>query len=130
MSIEFEVSDTIPARPERVYEAWLDSDEHSGMTGSPAVVGVDVGDEFTAWSGYIQGKNLELEPGRRILQSWRTSEFQSSEEDSLLEVLLEPSGEATRITVRHSNLPEHGMHYQQGWVDSYFTPMKEYFDRD
>lgn len=29
MSIEFEVSDVIPAAPEDIFQAWLDSEEHS-----------------------------------------------------------------------------------------------------
>ncbi len=127
MSIEFEVSELIPAIPEMVYAAWLNSKEHSLMTGSPARVSAKVGEPFEAWDGYIQGKNLELDPPNRILQLWRTSEFESSEEDSLLEVLFVPEGHGTRVTIRHSNLPAHGMQYQQGWIDSYFVPMLDYF---
>jgi len=44
-----------------------------------------------------------------------------------LEIFLEEKNEGTRITIRHSELPEHGMQYKQGWVDSYFNPIKEYF---
>jgi len=128
MSIKFEVSDLFPATPESVFNAWLDSDEHSRMTGGQAKVSTIVGETFEAWDGYIQGKNLKLESPIRILQNWRTSEFMESEEDSLLEILLESEGNGTRITIRHSNLPEHGMHYQQGWIDAYFDPMKEYFE--
>jgi uncharacterized protein YndB with AHSA1/START domain len=127
MSIAFEVSDSIPASPDTLYSAWLDSEEHSRMTGSKAEVSAQVGGRFEAWDGYIEGTNLELAPGQRILQQWRTSEFSDEEEDSLLEVLFEPEDGGTRITIRHSDLPEHGMQYQQGWIDAYFTPMKDYF---
>ena len=129
MSIKFEVSDVIPATLDQVYTAWLDSDKHSAMTGSPARVSAKVGGKFEAWNGYIQGKNLELEPSNRILQLWRTSEFKDSDEDSLLEVLLESTEYGTKIKIRHSQLPEHGRQYQQGWRDAYFTPMKAYFSK-
>ena len=115
--IEFEVADLIPASPDTIYNAWLNSEEHSNMTGGSARVSSKVGDSFDAWNGYIQGENLELEPSKRILQKWRTTEFEDSD-DSLLEVLLEPEGDGTRITIRHSNLPDHGMQYKQGWVDN------------
>ena len=72
---------------------------------------------------------MELEPNKRILQHWRTSEFEKSDKDSLLEILLEPDGDGTRVTIKHSDLPDHGMQYQQGWIDSYFIPMKEYFEK-
>jgi uncharacterized protein YndB with AHSA1/START domain len=129
MGIEFEVSDVIPATPDVIYAAWLNSDEHAKMTGSQAKVSFKVGDAFEAWDGYIRGVNLELESPRRILQYWRTSEFEKSDKDSLLEILLEAEGDGTRITIRHSELPNHGMQYRQGWRDSYFLPMKAYYKK-
>lgn len=127
MSIKFTVSRVIPSTPEETYKAWLNSKAHAAMTGGEAKVSAKVGGKFEAWDGYIEGKNLELKPSKRILQSWRTSEFDDSEEDSLLEVLFESQGKGTKVTINHSNLPAHGMQYKQGWVDAYFEPMKAYF---
>jgi activator of HSP90 ATPase len=97
--------------------------------GAGAQVSDKIGEPFEAWDGYIQGKNLELQPFKRILQAWRTSEFADSEPDSLLEILFEPANGGTKVTIRHSELPAHGMQYKQGWVDSYFEPMKDYFNQ-
>ena len=127
MPLEFEVSAVIPASPIEVYKAWLDSKSHSQMTGGKAKVSAKVGESFQAWDGYITGKNLILEPGKRIVQSWRTSEFKDSEEDSQIELSLEPVKEGTKLTLRHTNLPANGEQYEQGWVDNYFAPMKAYF---
>jgi len=127
MPLEFEVSAVIPASPIKVYKAWLDSKSHSQMTGGKAKVSAKVGESFQAWDGYITGKNLILEPGKRIVQSWRTSEFKDSEEDSQIELSLEPVKEGTKLTLRHTNLPANGEQYEQGWVDNYFAPMKAYF---
>ena len=128
MAIEFEVQAEFPVAPEVIYNAWLESEAHSAMTGSPAVVSSIPGMEFNAWDGYIQGANLVLEPHRRILQRWRTTEFNSGEKDSRLEIILDEIAGGTRLTLRHSDLPPHGMQYQQGWIDSYFIPMKAYFE--
>lgn len=127
MTIEFEISGLIPATHDRVYQAWLDSTMHTEMTGGLAAVSDVAGAAFTAWDGYIEGTNLELEPGKRILQKWRTSEFEDTDEDSLLEILFEPEDNQTRITILHSHLPAHGMQYKQGWIDSYLNPMRAYF---
>jgi len=127
MAIEFVVSAILPAKPQEIYSAWLSSKGHSGMTGSPASISSKVGDEFDAWDGYIHGKNLELEPGKRIVESWRTSEFSKNEPDSRIEITLEPLGDQTKLTLRHTGLPSHGGQYEQGWVESYFAPMQEYF---
>ena len=127
MNIEFTVSDIIPAAPEVIFTAWLSSEEHTRMTGNPATTSNKAGEEFSAWDEYIKGKNLELNPSTRIVQLWRTSEFEDSDPDSLLEITLEPEVKGTRITIKHSDLPSHGMQYKQGWIDAYFNPMKAYF---
>jgi activator of HSP90 ATPase len=127
MAIEFVVSTMIPATPQNVYTTWMSSKGHSSMTGSPAFISAEVGGEFDAWDGYIHGKNLELEPGRRIVQSWRTTEFSINEPDSRIEITLELVGTQTRLTLRHTGLPPHGEQYKQGWVEAYFEPMQEYF---
>jgi activator of HSP90 ATPase len=127
MAIEFDISALIPATPQEVYAAWLSSEGHSQMTGGFASVTAEVGGEFEAWDGYISGKNLELEQGKRIVQSWRTTEFKDDDPDSRLEITLEPLGDQTKLTLRHTGLPPHGGQYEQGWVENYFEPMKEYF---
>ena len=127
MSIEFVVSELIPASPEIIYFAWLDSGEHTKMTGSPARASNKVGEQFSAWDGYIQGKNLELVSSNRIIQTWRTTEFDESDPDSHLEITFEAMENFTRVTIQHSNLPSHGMQYQQGWIEAYFIPMMEHF---
>jgi hypothetical protein len=45
----FTLSDTIRAKPAEVYKAWLSSEGHTAMTGSPAEVDGKVGGEFSAW---------------------------------------------------------------------------------
>ena len=58
----------VPAAPEEVYEAFVDAKKHSAFTGSKATCDPRVGGKFTAWDGYISGKNLLLEEGKRIVQ--------------------------------------------------------------
>ncbi len=129
MSVEFEVSESFPASPQAVYDTWLDSDGHAAMTGHPAEASAVVEAEFMAGGGYIHGKNLELMPGKLIRQSWRTQEFDASDPDSELEITLEAEGTGTRLTLKHTNLPDHGMRYKQGWVEHYFAPMKTHFGK-
>ena len=88
MPYTFTLTATIPASPEEIYQAWLDSIGHSEMTGGEATTSDEVGAEVSAWDGYISGRNLELVPGERIVQSWRTSEFGDEEEDSVITVVL------------------------------------------
>ena len=122
------VSAVIPAEPKKVYAAWMSSKGHSDMTGSPAKVGARVGSSFTAWEGYISGKTLALDPPKRVLQSWRTSDFAKGDADSSLEVLFETARGGTKVTLVHTKIPAgQGAGYRKGWIDFYFKPMKDYF---
>jgi uncharacterized protein YndB with AHSA1/START domain len=116
----------IPARPERIFEAWLSEEEHSKMTGSFAQQQKD--GVFVAWDGYITAKTLEKQPFSKIVQSWRTTEFPAGSSDSMLTVSLEPTEGGTQITIEHTNIPEgQGESYEGGWNDFYFDPMERYF---
>lgn len=112
----------------RIYEGFLDGKKHTAMTGSKATAGSKVGDQFTAWDGYISGTNLELEPGKRILQEWQTTEWPEGAPPSLLEWTFTEKDGGTEVTMVHSNVPAaQAESYRQGWIDYYWTPMKEYF---
>jgi activator of HSP90 ATPase len=125
--MEFTLITKIEAKAKEIYKAWLSSEGHSDMTGGEAIISDKVGDTFSAWDGYIEGKNIELEPFSRIVQSWRTSEFEDHEDDSQIEVLLNEQNGHTELTLVHTNLPESGGHYKKGWEEHYFEPMKTYF---
>ena len=130
MKNAFTVSAIFPASAERIYKAWLSSEEHAAFTGSAAKIKPQVGGEFSAWDGYITGKTVTLEPHRRIVQDWRTTEFPEGSPDSKLEVLLKEVEGGTKVTLKHSNIPEgQAEQYKSGWKDFYFAPMRAYFSK-
>ena len=126
--MEFTVTTNIKATAKQIYKSWLSTQRHTKMTGGGAFVSDKIGDSFTAWDNYIKGKNLILEPYHRIVQTWRSANFEDHEDDSQIEVtLLEIEG-GTEITLKHTNVPESGEHYIKGWDEHYFEPMKHYFE--
>ena len=128
MPYSFTLNATIPAPAQEIYEAWLDSLVHSEMTGGKASMSDETDAEVSAWDGYITGRNLELVPGERIVQSWRTTQFTDEHEDSIITVTLEEVECGTLLTLVHTNVPEGQTSYEQGgWQEHYFEPMKEYF---
>ncbi len=128
MRNKFTVSATLKSTPKKIFNAWLSSEGHAAMTGSPAKVEPGVGGTFSAWDGYIFGKTLETKPYTRIVQAWRTTEFPEGSADSRVEILLEAVEGGTKIKLNHSEIPEgQADDYKQGWKDFYFTPMKKYF---
>jgi len=128
MPYSYVLTATIPASPEEIYETWLDSLGHSEMTGGPAIMSDQLGADVSAWGGYISGRNLELVPGARIVQSWRTSEFGEEHEDSIITLVLQDMGDGTLLTLEHSNVPDEQRSYEEGgWQENYFEPMVAYF---
>jgi hypothetical protein len=127
--LEFEISYEFNASAPAIYNAWLSSEQHSAMTGGEAIVNSNIGGTFTAWDEYISGENIELVPFIKIVQSWRTVEFNSDQKDSILEInLIELSPNKTKLVLKHSELLPKDVKYKQGWIDSYFVPMVLYFD--
>ncbi len=126
MAENTQLSDIIPATPQRVFSAWLDAAEHTQMTGGKAT---DEGDgRFTAWDAYITGRTVSSEPHSKIVQAWRTTEFPAGAPDSLLTIDFEAVPEGTKMTFLHENIPAgQASAYRDGWKDHYFTPMKAYF---
>ena len=128
MKESIELKEIFKARPSEIYTAWLDSIQHSKMTGGQAECSNKIGGTFTAWDGYIEGKNIDLSENKEIIQSWRTSEFDENDADSKLIIRLKEVNGGTELTLLHSNFPAGQNHYEKGWIEHYFTPMKNYFE--
>lgn len=120
----------IKATPNQIYEALMNSKIHSTFTGSEAIIDPTVNGKFTTWDGYIQGKNLELEDGKLIIQEWRSDE-DGWPEDEFSKVTFKFKEEAngiTRILFWQSGIPEECVdNITQGWKDYYWEPLKKYF---
>jgi uncharacterized protein YndB with AHSA1/START domain len=120
----------IRAKPEEVYKALMTTKGHAAFTGAPARISTKVGGKFTAWDGYIHGMNLELVPGKRIVQAWRPS-AEGWPEDYYSKVTfdLSPTSRGTKIQFVHSEVPkEHVGHLSSGWHESYWEPLKAYLE--
>jgi len=120
----------IPASHQEVYDALLDSKKHSEFTGSKAKGKPEVGAKFTAWDGYISGKILELDEGKRILQEWVTTEWPAGYPPSKVEFTFNEVDGKTELTMVHSDVPiDQKEELQQGWIDFYWEPLKNYFKK-
>jgi len=118
------------AEPREVYRAFLNAKIHSQFTGSKATGKGVVGGTFTAWDGYITGKNLKLVSGKRIVQEWRTTEFPEKYPGSVLDLTFRSKKGGTQIIMIHSKVPAtQTAKYREGWVSAYWEPLREYFHK-
>lgn len=114
--------------PASIYKALLSSKEHSEITGSPAKISAVAGRKFSAWDGYITGKNVSLEKGAKIVQEWRTTEFPEGYGPSIVRITLRRKEDSTEISLIQSRVPASQLKkYGEGWYSAYWKPMKKYF---
>ncbi|VVB60755.1 Activator of Hsp90 ATPase -like protein [uncultured archaeon] len=119
----------IPAKPIDIYNALIDEGKHIEFTGSKASIDPKVGGRFTTWDGYIFGKNLTLEKGKKIIQEWQTTEWPDFP-PSIVEFSFNKKGDGTELIMIHSKVPiEQAESYRQGWIDFYWEPLKKYFTK-
>jgi activator of HSP90 ATPase len=72
--------------PSQVFDAYVDPKKHSEFTDSKASGKPVVGGKFSAWDGYIFGKFLSLEVGKRVVQEWTTTDWEEGYPASELEL--------------------------------------------
>jgi len=118
----------IPAPPGEVFEVFMSAKQHAAFTGSAASLSRKVGGKFTAWDGYISGKNVKLVPGKRIVQEWMTTEWTEDDLPSTLDISLATTKGGTELVMVHSGVPARlAASLAHGWKEYYWRPLKEYF---
>jgi activator of HSP90 ATPase len=117
------------ASPKQVYEMLMDSRKHRSLSGMPAKISRRVGGKFSAWGTHISGFNLALLSGSKIVQAWRaTGWWPDHYSIAIFDIKKVPGGsrlEFTQIGVPPNRYSGH----HRGWIEAYWTPMKEIFER-
>ena len=120
---------TFKAAPHQVYDALMDSALHTKFTGSQAVISPRIGGKFSTFDGYAEGINLELVPGKKIVQTWRASDWPEGIHSNItFELKVIPAG--TRLTFTQTGVPaDQHEDVSQGWKDFYWTPLKRMLEQ-
>jgi uncharacterized protein YndB with AHSA1/START domain len=122
----------VAAPPERVFELLTSGSLFSAATGQPAEINDREGDSFSAFSGRVEGRQIELVPGRRVVQAWRFGSAHPAAWApgvySTVRFALEPTGAATRLVIDHTGIPaEWVAHIAQGYPSFYQEPIAKFF---
>ena len=129
MSKLIEQTVTFKAAPHDVYEALMDSAKHAAFTNDEAHISREVGGEYMSYAGYITGKNLELVPDQKIVQTWRAVDWPAGQ-FSQVTFVLTPRASGTQLDFTHANLPDGTeAEFTQGWIDNYWEPLKAYLEK-
>jgi activator of HSP90 ATPase len=111
-------------QPGQIYEAILDPKIHSKFTGAKATGSMKVGGKFTAYDGYISGKNVELIKDKKIVQEWTSTDFPKGYKTQVTFEFF-PAKPGTKLGFTQTGVPdENYADIAQGWIDFYWTPLK------
>lgn len=117
---------SLPAPPDQVYIALTNEATIQLWTGEPAVMQAVAGAEFSLWDESITGRNLEFDPGKKIVQEWF---FGERAEKSIVTIKLFDDKGSTPMEVRQSNIPDEDYNnIAEGWVNSYAGALTEFFN--
>jgi hypothetical protein len=72
--------------PERLYEVYVDAEEHARATGQLALIDAREGGAFSVYGGYLTGRFIRLVPGRLVVQFWWSRRFKETDGDAILSI--------------------------------------------
>jgi len=115
----------IPAEPGEIYLALTNPATIQLWSGEPAEMSTQPGSEFSLWDGSITGKNVEFEPGKKIIQQWY---FGDHPETSIVTIKLHPHAQGTSVELKHENIPDEDYDDSvDGWNTIYFGSLHDFY---
>jgi activator of HSP90 ATPase len=122
----------INADPQAVYDVLTDGGKFAAATGMPAELGNREGETFALFGGRVEGRQIELVPGRRIVQAWRFGAAHPTPWDagvySIVRFTLSGQQDGTRFVIDHAGVPlEWHDHISSGYPTFYHQPLERYF---
>lgn len=129
---------TFNASPARVYDALTDARQFdkvvqlsaamkSTRLGSkPVEISRDPGGAFSAFGGYVTGRQIELVAGQRIVQAWRAGGWDPGAY-SIAKFELSADGKGTKLVFDHTGFPQgDAEHLLDGWKINYWEPLAKF----
>ena len=116
----------LSATPEVVFAALTNPATIQLWSGDPAIMSTEPGSEFSLWEGNIEGKNLEFEKDKKIVQQWY---FGDQEEASVVTIKLFAERDKTSLELRHTNIPDDDFdNIVDGWDNVYLGSLIEFYE--
>ncbi len=113
------------------YKCIMDARIHSSFTGDEAVISDLEGTSFTTFGGYIEGENVVLERGKKIVQKWKANEDGwPANHYSEIAFVITDKGKGCEVDFFHTAIPEAKLaSITKGWTDYYWEPLRIYLER-
>jgi activator of HSP90 ATPase len=116
----------IPVDPEQLYRTLTNPATVQLWAGADAVMSEEPDSEFSLWEESIVGKNLEFEPGKKIVQEWYFGE--DAEAPSIVTIKLHEHKQGTSMEVRQTNIPDDVYdEITEGWEEVYIASLLDFY---
>ena len=120
----------LPAAPKKVYAALMEEKQHAAFTENAAKISKKAGGAFSCYDGYVTGLNVELVPGKRIVQAWRAQDWPKGTFSLVTFGFAPAAGGKTRLTFTHLGVPASDYKDKcEGWRTYYWGPLKAFLKR-
>ena len=117
------------ATPPAIYHALMNQKQHTQFTGERARIRAKVGAPFDCYNRYITGITLDLIPGKRIVQAWRSQNWPDGHYSVVTFALSEKSG-GTELHFTQTGVPASDYaRKNNGWRMHYWQPLKEFLEK-
>jgi uncharacterized protein YndB with AHSA1/START domain len=119
----------IKTSAKKIFDTLIDPKQLSAFAGGPpAEIDATAGGSFCCFSGHIIGRNIELVPGQRVVQAWRSAQWAEGVYSIVRFELHDESG-STRIVFDQAGSPEEaGSHLETGWAKMHWQPLNAYLE--
>lgn len=116
--------------PEVLYELLTDSRKYTDLTGEKAEISRKVGGTFSVQGGLITGINVDLVPGKRIVQAWRNIDFPEGIFSMAAFTLTSLKDRTAELVLVHRGVPKALIpDIENMWRKNYWEKIKSYIIR-
>ncbi len=113
------------APPDTIYDLLANSRRRTEITGRKAVMSGKAGGKFSTDAGQVTGVNVDLMPGRRLVQAWRRKDFPEGIYSMAAITLAPTPGGGTELVLTHRGVPKHLLdQVEDYWRHVYWAPMR------
>ena len=94
------------APPATIYDLLADSKKRSAVTGRSATISRKIGGAFSADGNEVTGVNVDLVPGKRLVQAWRHRRFPDGIYSMAAVTLAPTASGGTELVLTHRGVPK------------------------
>ncbi|MFA5856062.1 MAG: SRPBCC domain-containing protein [Candidatus Pacearchaeota archaeon] len=114
---------------DELYDILINPRKLGKVTGGKTTNTQKEGGKFSNYDDYIQGTNVTLVPGKKIVQKWTCADFPFNHFTEVTIELKKKGDKQTELVLEQKNIPDE--FYEDmtlGWDEFYWEPIKDYLE--